>query len=86
MENMQVMKEKCDILGRSTKDMYETENTISQVITELSAISEENAACMEEASAAVVTQEQSMERVSSACSDVAQLAQELQEQIAHFKL
>lgn len=86
MENMQVVKQKCDILEDSTKDMHQTETNISQMITELSAISQENAACMEEASASVTTQEKSIEQVSDACNDVAQLAQELQEQISHFKL
>jgi methyl-accepting chemotaxis protein len=86
MENMQVMKEKCVVLGISTREMEENEKTISEVITELSSLSEENAACMEEASAAVSSQEKSIDLVSGASSNVNELSRKLQEEIGKFEL
>lgn len=86
MKNMQVMEEKCIILGQSTDEMKTNEKAIVDVINDLSSLSEENAACMQEAAASVATQEQSIEKVSDSSEDVARLARSLQEEIKKFKL
>lgn len=86
MRNMQSMEEKCMILGESTDEMKVNEQKVVDVITDLSSLSEENAACMEEAAASVATQEQAIEKVSESSDDVAKLARNLQEVINKFKL
>lgn len=86
MKNMQIMEEKCTILGQSTSEMRTNEKVIVDVINDLSSLSEENAACMQEAAASVATQEQSIEKVSDSSEDVARLARSLQEEIKKFKL
>ena len=86
MRNVQDMEEKCTILGESTEEMKENEKMVVEVIGDLSALSQENAACMEEAAASVATQEQAIEKVSVSSEDVAELARNLQEVISKFKL
>lgn len=85
MKNMQIMEEKCTILEQSTSEMKTNEKVIVDVINDLSSLSEENAACMQEAAASVATQEQSIEKVSDSSEDVARLARSLQEEIEKFK-
>ena len=84
--NMQVMEDECVVLGESTNDMKVNEKKVVDVITDLSSLSEENAACMEEAAASVATQEHAIEKVSDSSEDVAQLARHLKEVISKFKL
>ena len=86
MKNMQVMEDECVVLGESTNDMKVNEKKVVDVITDLSSLSEENAACMEEAAASVATQEHAIEKVSDSSEDVAQLARHLKEVISKFKL
>lgn len=86
MKNMQVMEDKCAILETSTSEMKANEKIVSDVITDLSSLSQENAACMEEAAAAVATQEQSIGQVSDSSEDVAEFAQKLKTVIGKFKL
>ncbi|MBQ3512771.1 MAG: HAMP domain-containing protein [Lachnospiraceae bacterium] len=86
MRNVQDMEEKCTILGESTEEMKVNEKMVVEVIGDLSALSQENAACMEEAAASVATQEQAIEKVSVSSDDVAKLAKNLQEVISKFKL
>ena len=86
MQNMQIIKEKCDILGIFTIEMQKNEKVIGEVITELSSLSEENAACMEEAAASVATQEKSIEEVNKNSADVDKLSKILQQEIGKFEL
>lgn len=86
MRNVQDMEERCLILGKSTDEMRGNEKRIADVMTDLSSLSEENAACMEEASAAVTTQEQSVEQIYDASEQMAKLAVHLREEITKFKL
>lgn len=81
---IQQMEEQCGILADSTKDMKESRRTIVDVINDLSALSEENAACMEEAAASVNLQNGSIEKVSLSSRDVAALAETLNEEIGRF--
>lgn len=86
MRNVQNMEEKCTVLSASTEEMKVNEKMVVEVIEDLSALSEENAACMQEAAASVTTQEQSIEKVSDSSGDVAKLAKDLQEVISKFTL
>lgn len=81
---IQRMEEQCRRLADSTKDMKDSRRTIVDVINDLSALSEENAACMEEAAASVNVQNNSIEKVSVSSRDVAGLAETLKEEIAKF--
>ena len=71
---------------RFHKEMKENEKMVVDQKPDLSALSQENAACMEEAAASVATQEQAIEKVSVSSEDVAGLARNLQEVISKFKL
>ncbi len=84
MYNIQIVKEKCDKLNDSTSEMENNEQVISDVIQELSSLSEENAACMEEAAASVATQQLSIEKINSTSADVASLSNKLQDEIKMF--
>ena len=86
MKNVQTMEEKCLILGQSTDEMKQNDKAVVDVITSLSSLSQENAACMQEAAASVTSQGEEIERVSSSSQDVANLAKNLQEEISRFQI
>lgn len=69
----------------STMMSKENENVV-RIITNLSAIAQENAATTEEASASVDTQVQSIADISKASEGLAEAAIELQEEVAKFNL
>jgi methyl-accepting chemotaxis protein len=73
-------------LNTSGQDMDAKKNEIIGILENLSAISQENAAGTEEASASVQEQTRSMEEISSASEILAELAEEMQENISKFKL
>ncbi len=78
-----------DIVDRISENsrIIEDKNTqIISVIQNLSAIAEENAATTEEASASVDTQTRSINDISSASDNLAEIASELQNEVANFKL
>ncbi len=75
-----------DMLSGSSKKMEDENRNIVRVVENLSALSEENAATTEEASASVDTQVQSIEDISKASEGLAQIATELQEEVAKFNL
>lgn len=79
-----MMKKECDKLADSTGNMKQSRQTIVDVISNLSALSEENAACMEEASASVTTQAESLVKISNTSQEVAQLAENLDREIEKF--
>ena len=83
---IQAMEQQCDRLEASTEDMKTSRKTIVDVINDLSALSQENAACMQEAAASVNIQSESIEKVSRSSQDVAGLAEKLREEIARFIL
>lgn len=65
----------------------ENENrTLVSVISNLSAIAEENAAATKEAAASVDTQTQSINDISGASKNLAHIASELQEEISKFRI
>ena len=74
------------ILDKSSKEIEEKNGAIVKVIEKLSSVAEDNAATTEEAAAAVATQVQSMEEISGASENLANVAVELQEEVAKFRL
>ena len=86
MKNVQIMEEKCVILGQSTDEMKQNDKVVVDVITSLSSLSQENAACMQEAAASVTSQGEEIERVSTSSQDVANLAKNLKEEISRFQI
>ena len=74
------------ILDKSSKEIEEKNETIVKAIENLSSVAEDNAATTEEAAAAVATQVQSMEEISGASENLANVAVELQEEVAKFRL
>ncbi len=59
---------------------------VTASVEEVSSISEESAASTQEASAAVEQQTASMQEISNAAQDLAEMADKLQRDVAHFKL
>lgn len=77
-----------DIIGLINKSGVEMENKkeeIIKVIENLSAISEENAAGTEEASASIEEQTSSLEEISNSSMMLAELAEDMQENINKFR-
>ncbi len=73
-------------IGERSEMIEEKNARIIGVIENLSAIAEENAATTEEASANVETQTQSINDISLASSNLAEIASDLQNEVANFKL
>ncbi len=85
-ENIQKMTERCNQLDESTQKMEASKNVIVGIVSNLSALSEENAACMEEAAASVEEQAKAVGTVSNSSHHVSTLADKLTEEINSFKL
>lgn len=73
-------------LNQSSKEIEEKNQKMVSIIESLSAISEENAATTEEASAAVDTQVQSISDITKASENLAEIATELQAEVAKFEI
>ncbi len=73
-------------LDKSSKTIEAENANIIKMVENLSAIAEENAATTEEAAASVATQTQSIEEISGATDNLAQIAMELQNEVAKFNL
>ena len=73
-------------LDESSKEIEEKNGAIVKAIENLSSVAQENAATTQEAAAAVATQVQSMEDISGASENLANVAVELQEEVAKFRL
>ncbi|MDD6201807.1 MAG: methyl-accepting chemotaxis protein [Lachnospiraceae bacterium] len=85
-EHIRGMEENCEELNASARQMEERKNAIVTMVSNLSALSEENAACMEEAAAAVEEESKSIDTVSTSSHDVAALAEKLTQEIGKFKI
>lgn len=83
-EHLQKMEENCVGLNHSTDSMEERRASIVQMVSDLTAIAEQNAACMEEAAAAVEEQSRSITSVSEVSVSVAELSEKLTEEIERF--
>ncbi len=75
-----------DRISDNSKSIEEKNTKIIAVIQNLSAIAEENAATTQQASANVDTQVSSINDISAASNNLANIAGELQEEVAKFKL
>lgn len=78
-------KEAIGQLNKTGEAMNLKKDEIIDVIQNLSALSEENAAGTEEASASVEEQTSSMEQIAGASEELAKLAEEMQRSIAKFR-
>lgn len=83
-ESLKEMQERCSQLGESTQRIEESRNAIVDVVSDLSAISQENAACMEEASASMTEESKSLEQVAQSSKQVSALADQLNDEISRF--
>ncbi|MBF1022213.1 MAG: hypothetical protein HXK85_03815, partial [Lachnospiraceae bacterium] len=59
---------------------------ITQIISNLSAVAQENASTTEEVSASVDTQVQAIKDISGASESLAEIATGLQQEVARFKI
>ena len=76
-----------EVVGKITEEagvIVGDNESITQVIENLSAIAQENAATTEEVSASVETQVQSIQEISAASENLAEIATELQSEVARF--
>ncbi len=78
-------KEIVEQVNEYSKDIESKNKNVIGVIQNLSAIAEENAATSEEAAASVDTQTSSINDISDASVNLAQIASELQAEVAEFK-
>ena len=85
-QSIEEMKNIIDIVNESSNEMASQEAKITEIMQNLSAISQENAAASEEASASVEEQTASMHEVSSASEELASIAEELNNQVEKFKI
>ncbi len=85
-ENLKKIERNCEELGSSTRQMEESRGMIVSIVSDLSAISQENAACMEEAAASVEDQAKSIDTVSKSSGTVASLAEQLTGDIEKFHM
>ncbi len=85
-EAVEKSKSVVDKISENSKIIERKNTEIIGVIENLSAIAEENAATTQQASASVDTQTQSIDDISSASSNLAEIASELQNEVANFKL
>ncbi len=75
-----------DTIHSTSKSIEDKNDQIINIIQNLSAIAQENASTTEEVSASVETQTNAINDVSSASVNLAEIANELQNEVAHFKL
>lgn len=85
-ENIVNMEEKYENLDEAAKRMGKSKEVLVGLISDLSAISEENSACMQEAVTTVMEEAKSIEQVSTSSIELASLADKLKAQIDNFKL
>lgn len=81
-----VSKEVIEKLSKSTALMTKNKNNIIDLVQNLSAISEENAAGTQEASASMEEQNATVQEIANSSESLATIAQELQELISKFKV
>lgn len=71
-------------INEASRNLESENDKITRVVENLSAIAQENAATTEEAAASVDTQVQSIQDISEASENLANIATELQDQVARF--
>ena len=73
-------------LNQTAEEIVKKNHAISQVVQNLSAIAEENAATSEEGSAGVETQTHALHNIAEASEGLAEIATELQSEISKFRV
>ncbi len=81
-----VSKEIIERLNESTNIMTTNKNNIIDLVQNLSAISEENAAGTEEAASSMEEQNATVQEIANSAESLSQISQELQELISKFKV
>ena len=84
-DSIEDMKKHIEAINESEKLMEQKKNDVINIMQNLSAISEENAAGTEEASASVEEQTAAMAEIASASESLARLADEMQQSVIKFK-
>lgn len=84
--SMDKMKSLIDVIDKTSSDMEIKKVNLIDVMENLSAISEENAAGTEEVSASVEEQTSAMDLISNSSGELAKLAEEMQSIISEFKI
>lgn len=84
-EAVSKMRSVIDALSTSGKDMEGKKDEMIQILGNLSAISEENAAATQETLATVESQTSSISKIAGISSELAELAGEIKENISRFK-
>jgi len=85
-EAIEKTKEALGALNKTGEAMNLKKDEIIDIIQNLSALSEENAAGTEEASASVEEQTSSMAEIASASQELAKLAEDMQKSISKFRI
>ncbi|WP_129598669.1 methyl-accepting chemotaxis protein [Anaerophilus nitritogenes] len=80
------VKEVINKLNSSSKNMIENKNKLVELMQNLSAIAEENAAGTQEASASMEEQAASIEEIANSSEGLAKISEELEEIIKQFKI
>lgn len=84
-EAIEKTRQAIELLNSSGKKMQQKKNEIIEIIHNLSAIAEENAAGTEEGAASIEEQTASIQEIASASQALAKLAEEMQVKIKQFK-
>jgi methyl-accepting chemotaxis protein len=84
-EAIEKTRQAIELLNSSGKKMDQKKNEIIEIIHNLSAIAEENAAGTEEGAASIEEQTASIQEIASASQALAKLAEEMQVKIRQFK-
>lgn len=84
-KSLDQMKSKVEELNTSGKDMEEKKNEIIKIISNLSAISEENAAGTQEASASVEEQTAALQEIANSSEQLSELANNMNKALKKFK-
>ncbi|WP_283408015.1 methyl-accepting chemotaxis protein [Anoxynatronum buryatiense] len=83
---LEQMTEAITTLKASGGEMEQRKNALVEAVESLSAISEENAASTQQASASIEEQTASIDQIAGNSNDLTELAQQMNEAIARFKL
>ena len=81
---MEVASSAVDSIDNNSRVMEEAKEVLSDRVSSMAAVAEENAAATEQAAASIATQTTSMGEVANSSEDLALTAQELQELISKF--
>lgn len=85
-DSIEITKSMINELSKSVSNTVENKDMIADIIQNLSAIAEQNAAATQQASASTEEQSASMDEISNSSQEMANLSQELENKISQFKI